>query len=137
MSEEFFESSEPAENGIESARMKKMINDVDSDVVFYQKMSEVYKSASMAYRSNMETARKQKADRQAAVAAGLLLEEEIKIQNKTRVVQPVDIALSSSPKVGTRKGIVKPSTASLSTKQQRVATASSKKTNLDLTIHQS
>jgi len=139
LSEEYFES-EPEQNGIESARVKKMFNAVDSDVVFYQKMSEVYKTASTAYRSNMENERKQKAERQAAIAAGLIIEDEIISQNKSRVgdtVEPVDTMVNSSSKGGARKGIVKPTTVSLSSKHQRVATASNFKTTPNLTTHQS
>ena len=40
------------ETGLDSARIKKMFNDVDSDVNYYKKMSEVFKTAKKTYESN-------------------------------------------------------------------------------------
>ena len=53
------------EGGIESARIKKMFNDVESDGHFYKKMFEVYKAAAIAFQENME------AERRAKGSAGL------------------------------------------------------------------
>ena len=61
------------EGGLESARIKKMFNDVDSDVHFYQKMSDVYKGAAIAFKENMAAERKAKEQRQARdIEAGLV-----------------------------------------------------------------
>ena len=37
-----------------------MFNEVESDVVFYEKMSEVYKAASIAFRENMAAEKRAK-----------------------------------------------------------------------------
>ena len=63
------------ENGLESARIKKMFNDVDSDVHFYQKMSDVYKAAAIAFKENMAAEMKAKEQRQVKdIEAGLVVE---------------------------------------------------------------
>ena len=38
------------ETGAESARIKQMVNDFKKDVAFYQKMSEVYRLAEVAFK---------------------------------------------------------------------------------------
>lgn len=60
------------EAGQDSARIKKMFNDVDSDVAFYKKMSEVFSTAQAAYvrsRREEEEAKKQLDE---AIAAGIV-----------------------------------------------------------------
>ena len=42
------------ETGKDSARIKKMFNDLDSDLPFYKKMSEVYSSEVAVARSKRE-----------------------------------------------------------------------------------
>lgn len=55
------------ENGIDSARIKKMFNDVDSDMHFYHKMFEVYKAAAIAFKENMEAERRANKERSASL----------------------------------------------------------------------
>ena len=72
----FFKEKEvKKEDGMESARLKRMFNEVDADVAFYKKMSEVYRAAEVAFKQNMDADIKAKDERKAAIATGLVVEE--------------------------------------------------------------
>ena len=58
-----------------------MFNDVNQDLHFYQKMSEVYTAASKAFKANMEAEKKAKKEREAAGINTDLTEESPERRN--------------------------------------------------------
>ncbi len=53
-----------------------MFNDVDSDVNYYKKMCEVFKTAKKNYETNKKAELAARKEREAAIAAGLITEEK-------------------------------------------------------------